>query len=386
MNPPVIRIVERMQDVSRAEWDALAGAESPFLEWDWLQILEESGCATAARGWSPRHVLVEEAGRLVAACPMYLKHNSEGEFVFDYAFANASQQAGLAYYPKLLVAVPFTPAGGTRLLTAPGRERAPLLRLLGQALLELCDSAGLSSLHINFCRPDEVEALRSLGFLERVGMQYHWENRGYRDFEDYLSAFRSKRRNQIRRERRDVLEQGITLRVRAGEDIAESLVPTMYALYQGHVEKLYWGRLYLTPEFFTLVAQRFRRHLAWVFAEREGQVIAGTFNVQKNGVFYGRYWGAFHELRHLHFDVCYYAAVEHCIRTGIQRFEPGAGGEFKQLRGFDARPTYSLHHFSHPGLRQAVADYLERERTQMADLIAHTNLESVLKPRGEEGA
>lgn len=387
MTQATLRIVKRLSDVPREAWDALSAGGSPFLEWDWLTALEETGCATPETGWAPHHLLLEEGGRLVAACPLYLKGHSEGEFVFDHEWAHAARGAGLRYYPKLLVAVPFTPASGARLLVhpdVPAESRVVLIQALGNALLQLAQETELSSVHINFCTQEEVEALAPLGFLERTGMQYHWENRGYGGFDDYLAEFRSKRRTQIKRERREMEEQGVALRVVAGEAISAELVPTMYRLYSGHVEKMYWGRLYLNERFFRQVVERFRRHLCFVVAERKGEVIAGTFNVQKEGIFYGRYWGTFQELRHLHFNVCYYEAIAHCIRSGVQRFEPGAGGDFKQLRGFDPRQTRSLHAFVHPGLHEAVERYLKRERMHMGQAIERLNEESALKPRGGE--
>jgi predicted N-acyltransferase len=381
-----IRIVNRLSEVPRESWDALARTESPFLEWDWLASLEESGCVSADNGWSPHHILVEEeeSERLVGACPLYLKGNSEGEFVFDYQWAHAAYSAHLPYYPKLLVAVPFTPAAGVRFLTADGADRKALIRIMGEALIAICEQNELSSVHVNFCNQDEIEVLEELGFLHRVGLQYHWENKDYGTFEDYLGEFRSKRRTKIRRERREMADQGIRIRALAGDEIRMEQVPTMYHLYRGHVEKLYWGRLYLTQRFFELVAERFRRNLCFVIAERDGEITAGTFNVQKNGIFYGRYWGAFEERKHLHFNVCYYSAIEHCIESGLHVFEPGAGGDFKQLRGFDPRPTHSMHYLSRPELRHAVRDYLAQEREHMGMTIEVLNRQSQLRSTREE--
>ncbi|MCS6924809.1 MAG: GNAT family N-acetyltransferase, partial [Candidatus Binatia bacterium] len=230
-----------------------------------------------------------------------------------------------------------------------------------------------------FCLPDEADALSEIGYLRRLGLQYHWVNYGYRAFEDYLAHFRAKRRNQIKREMREMEEQGVTIEVLSGEDIPTALFPHMFALYKTHIDKLYWGRQYLQPRFFDLLAQRYRRNLCFVLARQRGELIAGTFNVQKRGVFYGRYWGAFKELRHLHFNVCYYAAIAHCIRHRFVRFEPGAGGDFKRLRGFDPQPTVSMHYFSEPRLAAAVARFLENERTQVNRTIAYLRQESELK-------
>jgi hypothetical protein len=375
--------IGRIDDVERAEWDALVGDGSPFLEWDWLAALEGSGCVSARTGWLPQHLVVRDASRrLVAACPLYLKGHSMGEFVFDHQWAAAAERAGIAYYPKVLVAVPFTPAAGARLLTAAGADRPALLALLARTLRELCDGNALSSVHVNFCLPDEARGLRAAGFVERLGFQYQWHNAGYATFDDYLAHFRSKRRNQIKREQRELAEQGVTIDVRRGDAIPDDWFPLLFEFYKTTVDKLYWGRQYLAPEFFDLLRQRFKRHLCFVVAFRDGAPIAGTFNVQKAGVLYGRYWGTRHELRHLHFNVCYYAAIAHCIRQGLARFEPGAGGEFKSLRGFDPQPTWSLHYVRDRQFASAIERFIDAERTEVEHTIGWMRARSELKPQG----
>ena len=374
-----VKVSKTMNEVDRENWDALVGDGSPFLEWDWLAAMEEARCVTPKTGWQPQHLTVYDQSRLVAACPLYVKGHSMGEFVFDHAWADAAQRAGIEYYPKLLVAAPFTPATGVRFLTAPGAERPALIRLLGQTLQEVCTQNEISSVHVNFCLPDETEVLEEIGFLKRVGIQYQWLNHEYRVFDDYLAHFRSKRRNQIKREIREMEEQEVAIEVLSGDQIPDALFPRMFALYKSHLDKLYWGRQYLQPRFFDLLAGRFRRNLCFVVARQRGEIIAGTFNVQKSGVFYGRYWGAFKELRHLHFNVCYYAAVDHCIRNGFVRFEPGAGGDFKRLRGFDPQPTASMHFLADARLAAAVARFLDRERAQMDRTIDWLQEESELK-------
>jgi predicted N-acyltransferase len=279
----------------------------------------------------------------------------------------------------MLVAAPFTPATGIRFLTDPGGDRATLIRLLGQALQSVCQQNDLSSVHVNFCLPDESEILAELGYLKRVGLQYQWLNHGYQTFDDYLAHFRAKRRNQIKREMREVDEQGVRIETLYGEGIPTEMFPQMFALYKSHIDKLYWGRQYLQPQFFNLLGQRFKRNLCFVVAHYRGKIIAGTFNVQKNGVFYGRYWGAFQELRHLHFNVCYYAAIDHCIKQGFVRFEPGAGGDFKRLRGFDPQPTVSMHFLAEPRLAAAVSRFLDNEREQVHRTIGYLQEESELK-------
>lgn len=374
-----VKVLQGMQDVAREQWDALVGGGSPFLEWDWLASMEESRCVTPRTGWQPQHLTVFEDDRIVAACPLYLKGNSMGEFVFDHSWADAAERAGISYFPKLLVAAPFTPATGVRFLTAPGSDRPTLIRALGQTLQEVCQQNKISSVHVNFCLEDETEVLENLGYLKRVGLQYQWLNHGYRAFDDYLAHFRTKRRNQIKREMREMNDQGVEIDVLYGDTIPDDLFPRMFALYKAHIDKLYWGRQYLQPRFFDLLGQRFKRNLCFVVARHQGELIAGTFNVQKSGVFYGRYWGAFREVRHLHFNVCYYAAIEHCINQGFVRFEPGAGGDFKRLRGFDPQPTVSMHFLADQRLATAVARFLEREREQIHHTIDHLQDESELK-------
>ena len=376
-----VNIHSRMAEIDQSDWDALVGDGSPFLEWDWLDGLERTGCVSPETGWVPQHVVVKDGERMVAACPLYIKSHSQGEFVFDHQWAHAARSAGIAYYPKMLVAVPFTPATGIRLMTAPGADRPALVALMGGALLKMCEQTGLSSVHVNFCGADEISPLREAGFLERVGMQYHWENHGFQEFEDYLRLFRSKRRNKLRREIREMDDMGIEISVASGNDIEDHLFPILYELYKTHIEKLYWGQLYLNQAFFEHLANRFKRNLCFITASYQGRIVAGTFNVQKNGVFYGRYWGAFEDLRYLHFNVCYYAAIDHCIRTGIHRFEPGAGGDFKQLRGFEARLTHSMHHLRHPALNKAVSEFLQSEREHMQQSADWINAHSQYKPQ-----
>jgi predicted N-acyltransferase len=377
-----VELLEGIARVTRGDWNRLVGDESPFLEWDWLAALEEAGAVGAGTGWQPRPLVVREAGELVAACPLYVKSHSEGEFVFDWSWADAAHRAGIAYYPKLLVGVPFTPVAGARFLVASGAERERWTRRLAAALRELCLEHGFSGVHVNFCREDETRTLAASGYLLRMGFQYHWNNAGYRRFEDYLAAFRSKRRNQIQRERRALAEQGVETCVLVGDEIGDELFEPIYRCYLSTVEQHVWGRQYLNQRFFERLARGFRERLCFVVARQAGALVAATANVVKNGVLYGRYWGALRPLRHLHFNVCYYAAIQWCIEHGIERFEPGAGGDYKFLRGFEARPTWSLHFLAEPRLRAAVARFLEQEREQARALIGQLAAESPLKGTG----
>ncbi len=359
---PAVRIVRAIKEVGREDWDGLLDRGSPFMKWDWLDALEETGCIEEETGWLPHHLVVERAGKIAGACPMYLKLHSMGEFVFDYEWAELAHRLGIDYYPKMLVGVPFTPVTGARFLTAPGYDRRDLLALMGQALAQVARDNKISSVHVNFCEEDEAEALAAAGFTRRIGLQFHWENRGYRSFDDYLGSFRSARRNKIKRERRAIAEAGITIRVVEGEAVTKERLRTMFSLYKGHVDALYYGRQYLTREFFDELSRRFAPHVCMIFAERGARVIAGTFNVAGESALYGRYWGAFEEVPFLHFNVCYYAAIEHCIAKGLDRFEAGAGGSFKQLRGLDPQPTTSMHYIVDPKFSRAVERHLEQER------------------------
>ena len=374
-----MELVEGVAAVPRSEWNELVGGDSPFLEWDWLATLEEAGALGGESGWQPRPLLIRNDSRILGACPLYVKGNSEGEFVFDWSWADAAYRAGISYYPKLLVGVPFTPVSGARFLVAPGEDRALWIRRLAEALRELCLANELSGVHVNFCHEHETAALADSEYMLRVGLQYHWRNHDYRSFEDYLAKFRSKRRNQIRRERRAMEREGVEISVLSGDEIGDELFEPMFFCYRATVDAHYYGRRYLSSRVFELLGERFRDRLCFTVARREGKVIAGTLNVQKGDALYGRYWGALEPLRHLHFNVCYYAPIEYCIEHGIQRFEPGAGGDYKWLRGFDAEPTYSLHFLSEPRLAQAIQGFLERERVDARATIDHLQENSVLK-------
>jgi predicted N-acyltransferase len=362
-----VRVVRKVRDVPREVWDGLTRESSPFLKWDWLDSLEQTGCVDEKTGWSPHHLVVEQNSRIVAACPMYLKVHSMGEFVFDYEWAEAAHHVGIQYYPKMLVGVPFTPVTGHRFLTAAGEDRAPLVRLIGQTLAKIAADNKISSVHVNFCLDDERRSLEEVGFLARRGIQFHWQNQDFDAFDDYLASFRSERRNKIKRERREVIQRGIAISAIEGAELTQRHMRTMFRLYKGHVDRLYYGRQYLTQEFFDEICRRFASNLCLILAEREGKIIAGTFNVRDHTAMYGRYWGAFEDQPFLHFNVCYYSAIEHCIRMRIGRFEAGAGGSFKQLRGLDPEQTSSVHYIVDGRFRRAVERFLKQEREMVRE-------------------
>lgn len=377
-----VRIIRKINEVRREDWDRLVGGGSPFMKWDWLDALEQTGCVQERTGWLPHHVVIEKAGDLVGACPMYLKLHSQGEFVFDYEWAELARELGVTYYPKLLVGIPFTPVTGLRFLASDRAARPEVIRALGQLLVRIAEENRISSVHVNFCLEDEAEVLEQVGFMRRTGLQFHWQNRGYGSFDDYLNRFRSDRRNKVKRERREPLQQGVSIRAMEGEEVTPAHLSTMFQLYKVHIDKLYYGRQYLTREFFSEMARRFRPNLCLILAQRESRIIAGTFNVQNDEALYGRYWGAFEEQRYLHFNVCYYAAIEHCIRKGLQRFEAGAGGSFKQLRGLDPRPTASMHYIVEPRLKRIIERYLRQETGFVDERRATLMEKSQLKKAG----
>lgn len=359
----VVRIVRRIEEIPREVWDGLLRDGSPFMKWDWLDVLEQAQCVSDETGWAPHHLVVESDGRIIGLCPLYLKSHSMGEFVFDHEWAAYATRVGIHYYPKMLVGVPFTPVSGSRFLTDAREHREKIVKLLGRALVEVCNNNELSSVHINFCSEDELEALEQVGFIPKIGLQFHWQNQCYQSFDDYLGAFRSDRRNKIRRERRELINQGITVRALEQGELSPDHLHTMFRLYKHHIDRLYYGRQYLNSEFFAELLRRPFPYMCPIVAEREGRIIAGTFNIRGQDALYGRYWGAFEEHRYLHFNVCYYAAIEHCIHEGLDRFEAGAGGSFKSLRGLEPTKTYSAHYVRDERFRNALTHYLNEERT-----------------------
>jgi predicted N-acyltransferase len=357
------RVLPKISDVSKPDWEGLLGENpSPFLRWDWLSLLEETGCAVESAGWLPHHVVIERDGRPVAACPMYLKLHSMGEFVFDHDWAAYAERLGIRYYPKLLIGVPFTPVTGSRFLTAAGEDRVALIATMGRLVADLAREHGISSVHVTFCREDESAALEGIGYLRRHDVQFHWRNRGYAVFEDFLGDLRADRRNKIRRERKELDRQGITLRVLEGDAVTPEAADILFDLYTRHVDNLTWGRRYFTRDLFRALARRMRPYLLPIVAEREGRTVAGAFNLRDETTLYGRYWGAFEQHRFLHFNVCYHAAIEACIERGLARFEAGAGGDFKQLRGLDPEFTTSMHFIEDGRFRTALERHLARER------------------------
>jgi uncharacterized protein len=377
-----LRTHASIRDLGQATYEALLPpGRPPFLSFAWLDALERTGCVGADRGWLPQHLSLHEGGECVAAAPAYVKSNSEGEFVFDYSWARHSEGAlGVPYYPKLVLAVPFTPATGPRILIRPDRDRARILTTFARAIPELCKAMQVSSAHVLFPPERESAELSRLGFVERRGVQFHWENPGYASFDDFLMRMTSKRRNQVKRERREMRDRGIDIKALSGRDLTPELIDYVFEFYLSTVEKFAWGRQYLCRELFEEVAKTMPDELHVVAARQAGRLVGGAFNFLGSEALYGRYWGATHDVPFLHFNVCFYFGIEECIRRGLKKFEPGAGGEHKVARGFEPTVTFSSHHLRHPVLDRAVRDFLRREREAVDLHVAEARAGGVLKP------
>ncbi|AQS85631.1 MAG: GNAT family N-acetyltransferase [Acetobacter aceti] len=364
-----VSLHDRIASIPAEEWDACAGEGNPFISHAFLSAVEDSGSATPSTGWLPRHVaLNDETGRLLAVAPAYLKAHSYGEYVFDHGWARAFEAAGGRYYPKLQVAVPFSPVPGARLLVkpdAPEQTRS----VLAQAIAQVCGEMDLSSAHVTFCTEQEYETLGRDGWLRRLGMQYHWHNRGYQDFENFLEALSSRKRKVIRRERRDANASGLVFRTVRGSEITETVWDAFFVFYQSTVDKK-WGSAYLTRKFFSLLSERLGDRVVLMLAEEEGQPVAGALNLLGADTLYGRNWGCVGEWPFLHFELCYYRAIDFAIEHGLSRVEAGAQGEHKIQRGYVPSLTYSAHHIQHTGLRHAVSEFLEMERAGVLHEVA----------------
>jgi predicted N-acyltransferase len=353
------RLINRVTELPAAEWNALAG-QYPFLRHEFLAAIEDSGCASARSGWRPQHLLLIDQHGLAAAAPLYQKEHSWGEFVFDFAWARAAEQAGMAYYPKLVCAVPFTPATGPRLLCRADLPPAPLRRALLRAMREYLGAAKLSSVHALFLDEPARAACEQDGWLLRRDCHFQWHNRGYRDFADFLDGFSADKRKKVRRERRRVLEQGIEFQTLQGDQLSEAMIERVFRLHEitfirhGHTP-------YLNRAFFSRIARTLPSAFFVKLAMREGEAVAAAVFFRSADTLYGRYWGADADYHSLHFEACYYQGIDYCIAHGLSRFEPGTQGEHKIARGFEPALTWSAHWIADVPLRRAIGAYLARE-------------------------
>ncbi len=358
----MLKVVPSVLSIAREDWDRLAnpagGEFNPLVSHDIFRCLEESGCAVAKTGWTPRHLIMQDdTGTITGLAPCYLKRHSYGEYVFDHGWADAYERAGGRYYPKLQSAVPFTPVTGPRLLAASEAER----RELASGLIALCSEEEASSVHITFLPEQDWQALGGRLWLQRTDIQFHWMNPGYASFEEFLASLSSQKRKNIRKERASLAKSGIRMLALTGKDIEEKHWDAFYDFYIDTGSRK-WGTPYLNRRFFSLIGEAMSEHILLVIAERAGKLIAGALNFIGSHALYGRNWGAIEYHDNLHFETCYYQALDFAIARQLPRVEAGAQGSHKLARGYLPQKTFSLHYLAHPGLQRAVANYLEAER------------------------
>jgi len=358
--PVEIEVISQISEVPAADWDALVSPDDPFTEHGFLHALEASGSVGKNTGWQPVHVLARRKGALIGAAPLYLKHHSYGEYIFDWGWAEAAQRAGLAYYPKLTCAVPFTPVTGRRLLTGPGPIQQDTAETLMDGIRAVAHATKARSIHLLFTSQEEHQLLASHDLIPRTTYQFHWDNRGYADFEDWLSRFRSRRRKEVHRERRQADESGARIRVVPGGDLSEEEWAALSSFYRDTVDKK-MAQAYLSPDFFHHIRAHLSHRVLAFLADKDGAAVAGALAFQRGAHLYGRYWGCRPGWERLHFELCYHRPIAHCIENGWTRFEAGAQGIHKIQRGLMPARTYSLHQLAHQGLADAVRSALIQE-------------------------
>lgn len=369
-----VRFIDSLDRIDREQWNAVTGTDYPFTRHEFLSALEITGATDSRSGWQPNHLLVydDDGGRLLAAMPLYLKFHSYGEYVFDWSWANAYHRAGLEYYPKLLAAIPYTPASGPRLCIASDIDRGSITSLVVETLKEEAARHAASSAHVLFPECGLKDRLQNAGFDYRRGVQYHWFNRHYGCFEDFLADFSSRKRKNLKKERRRIGEQGLRLETLCANQVSDAVWERFYYFYQLTYAKRSGHGGYLTQAFFEQVARTMPEHIVLILAyddRRDPEPIAGALNFRDRHTLYGRYWGCLAEYDFLHFETCYYQGIEYCIRHGLDRFDPGAQGEHKIQRGFTPVETWSNHWLSRPEFRLAIRDFLRRDNLAMQDYL-----------------
>lgn len=375
MPPLKLKVLEAVSEAPKQAWNALlAPGEPPVTRWEWLDAMEQSGSAVRERGWQARHLTMWRGDALVATLPAYLKFHSMGEYVYDFGWANAAQQFGVDYYPKLLVGMPLSPVTAPKLHVAPGEDVPALREAMLAAAVQLAEDEGASSVHVLFPPDEEARALEPFGFFRRGTLQYHWRNPGYRTYDDYLSRFDSARRNQLKRERGAAAKQGLSLRTIRSAELTADHAKLAARFYGATASRYSWGPVQLTRDFFLRAFAAMPDAIELVVAERAGAVVAGAFNLHTPTHLYGRYWGCFEEHPFLHFHVCLYHSIDDCIRAGRTTFEPGAGGEHKISRGFEPTRVHSAHRLFHPRFEAAVRRACEREAAEI-DRVAASALD-----------
>lgn len=356
-----IQIISSLAEIKAAQWDALNTTCYPFLSYHFLRTLETERCVSPQSGWHPQHIVAYENGCLVGALPMYLKTHSRGEFVFDFAWAEAYQRSGLTYYPKLVIAAPFSPVTGPRLLTDPGVNRQKITSEMINTAVKHAKEHNISSIHGLFLNPEDTSILLSAGFMERSGYQFHWNNHACTSFDDYLSRFKSKQRKNIKRERRRIQEAGVELEMIEGNEITDDHWLQFYHLYSNTCSRK-GGMPYLNLSFFKELNTQMSKAIVLAVACFESNIIAMSFFIKTDNTLYGRYWGCMEQYDSLHFETCYYTPIEYCIQHKLTRFDAGAQGEHKISRGFMPTITLSAHWIHHPKLRPAIQSFLHEEK------------------------
>jgi hypothetical protein len=370
-----IKLVNSVNDIDKVAWDLLANPTchytldfqyNPFLSYEFFKALELSGSADRHAGWLPQHLVMEQSDQITGLVPCYLKNHSQGEYIFDHGWADAFERAGGAYYPKLQVSVPFTPASGRRLLVGNGPDCEKRRLLLAGGLQRVCEQLEVSSAHITFMEKSEWDVLGSHGYLRRNDQQFHWLNNGYGSFDDFLVSLSSRKRKNIKKERQAALkDNGISIHWLTGEQLTENIWDTFYQFYMDTGSRK-WGQPYLTREFYSLIGQSMAEQIVLIMAERDGRYIAGAINFIGSHTLFGRHWGCIEDHPFLHFEICYYQAIDFAIENKLSRVEAGAQGAHKLARGYMPQLTYSAHYITHPDFRRAVEDYLEQERKAVA--------------------
>ena len=377
-----VSIVSSLGDVDARAWDACAGRDNPFVSYSFLSALEDSGSATGETGWACQHLIIEDGeGGYLGVAPVYLKSHSYGEYVFDWGWADAYERAGGQYFPKLLCGVPFTPVNGPRLMIAPkaGDRKKDIRAALCAAMIQIADRLGLSSIHINFPTKPEWDLMGEMGFLLRQGQQFHWENNGYASFDDFLGSLSSRKRKNIRKERAKVTNIGLDIRALTGEEITEGHWDAFYEFYRNTSDRK-WGSAYLNRRFFSMLGERCKDNVVLISAEADGLPVAGALNLAGSDTLFGRNWGCDAGYKMLHFEACYYRAIDYAIEHRLSRVEAGAQGHHKLQRGYLPSPTYSLHWIKDPGLDEPIRNFVKREGEQvMAEIDALTAQESPYK-------
>ncbi|MFT5351753.1 MAG: putative N-acyltransferase [Gammaproteobacteria bacterium] len=368
----IVKHHESLETIAADEWNHLTNNDNPFLRYEFLSGLETTNCLQP-EGWIPRHLTVESGGKVLAALPLYIRTNSYGEFVFDWAWADAYERAGGNYYPKLVSAIPFTPVRGQRLLIDKNfADPARLRQLIVEQLLETTESTKISSFHCLFPTDDDVSTFSDFQLLKRKSFQFHWHNQGYRDFQDFLDNLTRKKRKQIKRERRQAVEAGVEVEILKGNEINDEQWTRFYDFYCSTFHRR-WGNPRLTLEFFKLLSEKMPSSTLLILAKQDGDYIAGAFAMLGNDTLYGRHWGCSKQLSFLHFELCYYQTIEYCINNGLQVLDAGVQGEHKLSRGFAPVATWSCHWIRHEGFRRSVDDFLIRETKEIDFYLANLN-------------